>query len=110
MLRTVATAPQLAAWFPNEGDLAVEWAAAEAWVRARTRWPQVEVLSDGSVVELDPPADLVEAVRILTSRYLARRNSPVGVVGMDDMGAVRLPGSDRDVDSLIAPWRLVVFG
>lgn len=109
-MRTVAHAAQLAEWFPQEGSLSAEWAAAEAWIRARTNWPQVAIADDGSVVELDPPDDLVEAVRILTSRYLARRHSPVGVVGMDDMGAVRLPGSDRDVDSLIAPWRAVVFG
>lgn len=96
-------------WFPGK-SAEVEWKAAEGWIRSRCRWPEVAVQSDGSTVELAPPAELVEAVRILTHRYLERRSSPTGVLGMDDMGAVRLPGSDADVQSLIAPWRPVVFG
>lgn len=73
--------------------------AAENYVQARVRIP------DG-----DTPPALVEAVALLTARYLARRNTPDGLVGLGDLGAVRLPTTDGDVRSLIAPYRPVVFG
>lgn len=97
-----------ATWFPKVSqDEALEAiAAADAWVDARTRWPETQ--SDG--VPLEPPSDLVQACRLLASRYLARRNSPDGFVGMGEMGPARITTVDRDVESLIAPWRPVVFG
>lgn len=105
---SIVTEGQLTSWYPGEpeADLTVAVAAAEDYIRSRCRWPAV--LSDGT--RATPPAALVEAVRILTGRYLARRNTPTGVVGMDDMGAVRLPGSDADVEALIGPWKPVIFG
>lgn len=106
---TIATRDQVTSWFPGR-DVTTEWAAAEEYITRRTRWTRYRVLSDGTTQELPAPPALVEAVRILTHRYLERRNSPVGIVGMDEVGAVRLPSVDRDVEALIAPWRQVVFG
>jgi hypothetical protein len=54
------------------------------------------------------PDDLVLAVCLQTQRLLARRNSPDGLVGMGDLGMARVPVSDSDIASLIAPWRFVV--
>lgn len=104
----IVTEQQLRGWFPNvsDDDRKVASEAAESYVASRCRWPAIA--SDGT--ELAPPAALVEAVRILTHRYLERRNTPTGVIGMDDMGAVRVPGVDPDVERLIAPWKPVVFG
>jgi hypothetical protein len=72
--------------------------AAEAYVAARCRWVA------------PAPAALVQAVSLLTARYLERRNSPSGVLGGGDFGVVRVSGSDRDVDALLAPYRKLVMG
>lgn len=104
----IATSEQVTAWFPTAPaeDLAVAHDAAESFIASRCRWPLVA--SDGSV--LDAPDALKQAVKLLVGRYLARRNSPDGIVGMDDLGAVRVGATDRDVEALIAPWKPVVFG
>src|SRR5580765_2263351 len=80
--------------------------AAEAFIRARCTWAPDPAEGDDW-----PPApdDLVQAVGFLTARFLARRNSPDGLVGMGDLGVGRVTVSDRDVDRLIAPWRRVVL-
>lgn len=82
------------------------WKAAEKYVANRCTWPTVD--DDGQ--ELDAPADLVEAVNLLTGRFLTRRNSPNGLVGLGDLGVATLPSADVDVKALIAPYRRVVFG
>lgn len=58
--------------------------------------------------DTDPPV-VPEAVRracvLLTSRLFSRRNSPEGVAGFGDIGAVRISGVDVDVMELIASHR-----
>lgn len=76
----------------------VGYAAAEGAVASGCRWPAV-----------DAPAALVEAVILRTARYLARRDSPAGVVGVGEYGPVRISSIDRDIEELEAPWRRVVF-
>lgn len=100
---------RLAQWFPeaSEVDRLMHRDAAEAYVRGRCKLPTTVI--NGEVVE-QIPADLVEAVRLLVARYLARENSPEGFVGMSEFGPARIATVDRDVQSLIAPWRPVVFG
>jgi hypothetical protein len=83
--------------------VAESWAAADAWVAARIRFRPAQP-------GVDVPGDLVKAVSLLTARYLARRNSPDGFIGMGEFGPARVPINDRDVNSLIAPYRRVVFG
>lgn len=55
------------------------------------------------------PADLSEAVLLVTQRLAARRNSPEGVVGLTGAGgdfvSARVPFSDPDVMQLIGPYR-----
>lgn len=85
----------------DEEVFADAWAGAEAYVDARTIWEPIEV-GDGQQVV---PADLVQAVNIQTGRYLFRRTSPDGMVGLGELGAVRMPYTDADVERLIAPWR-----
>lgn len=73
--------------------------AANGWVEARVSY------------EAPAPADLVKAVELLTNRLLSRENSPDGFVGMQETGGpVYIGRVDRDVESLIAPWKPVVFG
>jgi hypothetical protein len=81
--------------------------AAEAWVSKRVRYPVVNPLVEPPE-PLEAPDDLKQAVRFQTARYLARRNSPDGMVGLGDLGVARIPVSDQDVQTLINPWRRVV--
>ncbi|MGC4106051.1 MAG: hypothetical protein QM753_06810 [Thermomicrobiales bacterium] len=89
------------------------WKAAERWVANRCRWKTepVEIIVEGSPVTVQQPVDveaLQQAIVLLTGRYLARRNSPDGLVGMGELGVMRVSAIDRDVTSLIAPHRIVV--
>lgn len=92
---------QLVQWFPEASpvDRGMHRDAAEAYIGGRCRIP-----------EGTPPPELVAAVRLLVARYLARENSPDGFVGMSEFGPARISTIDRDVQSLIAPYRPVVFG
>lgn len=98
---------------PGHDPAAVEraWAAATAYVWNRIV-PWYEPDSEGNPPAPVPPApgDLVQAVLLLTARYLARRNSPDGFLGMSEFGVARVPTVDRDVEALIGPYRPVVFG
>lgn len=97
----VTTVEQVTAWLGNpnlDADLIESaWLAAEAYVRERTTWDTA-----GS-----PPDSLVQAVDLLTARYLARRNSPDGMVGLGDLGPAQVPFSDIDVERLLNPWRII---
>lgn len=86
-------------------QLEAGYAAAEGAVASGCRWPTVG--EDGAPI--DAPAALVEAVILRTARYLARRDSPAGVVGVGEYGPVRISSVDRDIEELEAPWRRVVF-
>lgn len=92
-------------WQPD-GDEDVfqeSWEAAEGYVAKRCRWPQVDDNGD----PVPPPAELVRAVSLLTSRYLDRRNSPNGLVGLGELGVASVPTQDADVRTLIGPYRKV---
>ena len=74
------------------------YAAAESAVASLCCWPEGDV-----------PGALVEAVVLRTARYIARVDSPSGVVGFGEYGPVRIQSVDRDIESLEGPWRKVVF-
>jgi hypothetical protein len=63
--------------------------AAGAWIYDRVR--------PGSVTA----PEVVQAVLMLAARLYKRRQSPEGVAGWDDMGAVRVMARDPDIDRLI---------
>lgn len=90
--------------------------AAERWVAERCTWETAEVQVDdgeGGATTVEQPVDvedLVQAVILLTGRYLARRNSPDGLIGMGELGVMRVAAIDRDVQNLIATHRKVVLG
>ena len=76
--------------------------AATAAVKARaTRIPA----DAGDVC----PPEVAEAVLLWTNRLFARRNSPTGVVGTDEMGQAVIPGRDPDIRRLISPWSIPVM-
>jgi len=55
--------------------------------------------------------DLALAVLLRSQRYVARRNSPEGVVGLSGAGgdfvSARLPIADADVSALEGPYRKI---
>lgn len=81
--------------------------SAEAGQARVCRWTATDPDTDET---LPPPEDLVEAVVLRTARYLARRESPTGVIGVGEFGPVRIAAVDRDIEDLEGPYRVVVFG
>jgi hypothetical protein len=84
----------------------VEWLLREAWglgsfarlrVTARWGWPEV-------------PVDVAEATKIQAVRLYRRKDSPEGVAASAEWGAIRLSRIDPDVDALLRPYVLPVFG
>lgn len=53
------------------------------------------------------PTAIKQATIILAMRQFKRYDSPLGIAGFSDLGAVRVGRVDPDVDKLIAPFRRV---
>jgi len=51
--------------------------------------------------------DIVQATILLSMRQFKRYDSPLGVAGFGDLGAMRVTKFDPDVEALVAPWRKV---
>jgi hypothetical protein len=55
--------------------------------------------------------DLMLAINLRAQRYVARRNSPEGIVGLTGAGGdfvgARVPGFDADVSALEGPFRKI---
>lgn len=53
------------------------------------------------------PTEIVQATILLAMRQFKRYDSPLGVAGFGDLGAMRVTKFDPDVEALVAPWRKV---
>jgi hypothetical protein len=53
------------------------------------------------------PVDVRMACVILAQRLFKRFDSPLGVVGMGDLGAIRVSRIDSDIQALLAPYQKV---
>lgn len=106
----VTSVDDVAAWLNKtvSGTITDAYESAEAYVKVRCTWATPDP-DDPDWEWPAAPDDLAQAVRLLTARYLQRRNSPDGTVGMGDLGIVRVPGIDRDIERCMAPWRRVVM-
>jgi hypothetical protein len=56
------------------------------------------------------PTAIKQAATILSIRQFKRYDSPLGVAGFGDMGAMRVGRTDPDVEALIYPFRKVSVG
>lgn len=102
---SIATIEQVAQYTEratSDPNLIKAWNSAENYISVRCSWPDSEID--------EAPESLVQAVLLLTARYLARRASPDGFIGMTEFGPARVPVNDRDVDRLMAPYRNTVLG
>jgi len=66
---------------------------ATVQVTAKWGWPSV-------------PVAIAEATALLSARIFKRYDSPLGVAGFGDLGAITVRRLDPDVEQLIAPYRL----
>lgn len=69
------------------------WADDTVSVTARFGWPYV-------------PDEIAQATLILASKLFKRKDSPEGVLGSADWGAIRVGRRDPDVQMLIEPYTL----
>ena len=53
------------------------------------------------------PVQIQQATLILSSRLFERRNSPLGVAGFGDLGAIRVSKIDADIENLIGPFKKI---
>src|SRR6056297_3315080 len=53
------------------------------------------------------PAQIRQATLILAARLFERRNSPLGIAGFSDIGAIRVSRFDADIENLIMPFKKV---
>lgn len=83
---------------PNEDGYWPMWRGqATVRVTARWGWPAV-------------PEAVTQAALMQSSRLFARLDSPLGVAGFGDLGAMRVSRYvDPDVEALLQPYRLVRF-
>ncbi len=68
---------------------------AQARVRITAQWGWAAV-----------PTEIHQACLIWSHRILRRSESPEGVAGFGDFGAMRLTSVDRDVETLLGPFRV----
>jgi len=53
------------------------------------------------------PTQIQQACLILSARLFERRNSPLGIAGFSDVGAVFVSKFDSDIDKLLMPFKKV---
>ena len=53
------------------------------------------------------PTQVKQACLILSARLFERRNSPLGIAGFSDVGAVFVSKFDSDIDKLLMPFKKV---
>ena len=53
------------------------------------------------------PSQIKQACLILSARLFERRNSPLGIAGFSDVGAVFVSKFDSDIDKLLMPFKKV---
>ena len=53
------------------------------------------------------PVDIKQATILLAMRQFKRYDSPLGVAGFGDIGAIRVGRIDPDVDALIQPFKKI---
>lgn len=72
------------------------WGCERVRVTARHGWPAV-------------PDEIRQAALLLASRLYSRKDSPQGVAGAPEWGAVRVSRMDPDVEALLGPFTLPGF-
>lgn len=71
----------------------------------RTRRPSVQVTAKFGWYNGTPPDDVVEACLILSADYVKRASSVGGVLGLSELGAIRMSPLGRDISAIVRAYR-----
>jgi hypothetical protein len=69
------------------------------------RRPQVQVTARFGWYLGQPPDDVVEATLILSADYVKRASSVGGVLGLSELGAIRMSPLGRDISAIVRAYR-----
>jgi len=69
------------------------------------RRPQVQVTAKYGWYLGTPPDDVVEACLILSADYVKRASSVGGVLGLSELGAIRMSPLGRDISAIVRAYR-----
>ena len=75
-----------------------------------SRCPQVQVTARFGWYLGTPPDDIVEACLILSADYVKRASSVGGVLGLSELGAIRMSPLGRDIGAIVRAYRKEVLG
>jgi hypothetical protein len=70
-----------------------------------SRRPQVQVTARFGWYLGTPPDDVVEACLILSADYVKRASSVGGVLGLSELGAIRMSPLGRDISAIVRAYR-----
>jgi hypothetical protein len=70
-----------------------------------SRRPQVQVTAKYGWYLGTPPDDVVEACLILSADYVKRASSVGGVLGLSELGAIRMSPLGRDIAAIVRAYR-----
>jgi hypothetical protein len=74
-----------------------------------SRRPQVQVTARFGWYLGTPPDDVVEACLILSADYVKRASSVGGVLGLSELGAIRMSPLGRDISAIVRAYRREVI-
>ena len=78
---------------------------SEVFPLPTTRRPQVQVTARWGWYLGTPPDDIVEACLILSADYVKRASSVGGVLGLSELGAIRMSPLGRDISAIVRAYR-----
>lgn len=82
---------------------------ATTWPIPSSRRPQVQVTAKFGWYNGTPPDDVVEACLILSADYVKRASSVGGVLGLSELGAIRMSPLGRDISAIVRAYRREVI-
>lgn len=83
----------------------VTMVGSEVFPLPTTRRPQVQVTAKFGWYNGTPPDDVVEACLILSADYVKRASSVGGVLGLSELGAIRMSPLGRDISAIVRAYR-----
>lgn len=84
---------------------AITMVGAETFPLPISRRPQVQVTAKFGWYLGVPPDDVVEACLILSADYVKRASSVGGVLGLSELGAIRMSPLGRDISAIVRAYR-----
>jgi len=84
---------------------AITMVGADTFPLPVSRRPQVQVTAKFGWYNGTPPDDVVEACLILSADYVKRASSVGGVLGLSELGAIRMSPLGRDISAIVRAYR-----